>query len=144
MSKNKDLNKDKAIEEILDRISKGESLRQILPYENRIESLPHIGTFLRWVSDDVKLSEQYARAMEIRSDIIFEEILEIADDGTNDYMTIVKGHEEYEVENKELVNRSKLRVDARKWILARMQPKKYGDKVFSETKLTGIGKITIE
>ena len=134
MGNNIALEKEKAIEEIINRISSGESLRSILPYQNRSEHLPHIGTFLRWVSEDEKLSEHYARAMEIRADIMFEEMLEIADDGSNDFMTITKGDKEYEVENKEWVNRSKLRVDARKWILARMTPKKYSERLITENK----------
>ena len=58
-----------------------------------------------------------------------EEILEIADDGSNDLMTITKGDLSYEAENKEVTNRSRLRVDARKWIASKLKPKKYGDKV---------------
>ncbi len=58
-----------------------------------------------------------------------EDILDIADDGSNDFMTITKGDKTYEVENKEVTNRSRLRVDTRKWIMSKMKPKKYGDKL---------------
>ena len=39
------------------------------------------------------------------------------------------GDELVDVENKEFINRSKVRIDARKWMLGKMQPKKYGDKL---------------
>ena len=81
MGNNIALEKEKAIEEIINRISSGESLRSILPYQNRSEHLPHIGTFLRWVSEDEKLSEHYARAMEIRADIMFEGIVVVVNAG---------------------------------------------------------------
>jgi len=59
-----------------------------------------------------------------------EEVIDIADDGTNDLMllTNAKG-EQYEQENKEVTSRSKLRVEARKWLLSKLDPKKYGDKL---------------
>ena len=58
-----------------------------------------------------------------------DEIIDIADEGVNDLMTVVYGDEEYEKENKEVVNRSRLRVDTRKWLLSKLIPKKYGDKI---------------
>lgn len=60
-----------------------------------------------------------------------EEILEIADDGTNDWM-MRQGENGVALEpivDHEHISRSKLRVDARKWLMAKMQPKKYGDYV---------------
>jgi hypothetical protein len=75
--------------------------------------------------------ERYARAKEIQCEIIADDLLNIADDGIND--TIVKVNEktgeEYEIENREWLNRSRLRVDTRKWLLSKLVPKKYGDRV---------------
>lgn len=84
---------------------------------------------LNWLRKDNDFLAQYARAKQDQADFLAEEIIEIADDGSNDLMTIVKGDETYEMENKEVVNRSKLRVEARKWIAAKLKPKKYGDKL---------------
>ena len=89
-------------------------------------SAPH---FLRWVAEDADLAEQYARAMEQRADAVFDDLIEIADDGTNDWMEKHGEDDEGYKLNGEHVQRSKLRVDARKWALARMNPKKYGDKL---------------
>lgn len=86
--------------------------------------------FFQLIKEDEEKRNQYTRACEERSDLIFDEILEIADDGSEDSITVnKKGGESYEVLNKEFVERSKLRIDARKWALGKMQPKKYGDKV---------------
>jgi hypothetical protein len=68
---------------------------------------------------------QYARARDERADKIFEEILEIADDSSKDTIITDNGI----VLNNEFVQRSKLKIDARKWYLSKMLPKKYGDKV---------------
>lgn len=89
---------------------------------------------MRWLlsndEDKKEFCNQYARAREIQAEYIFEDILDIADDGRNDWMSVYnKRSGEYEdVPNPEVVNRSRLRVDARKWYLGKLQPKKYGDK----------------
>ena len=116
---------EKIFEEILEYIEDGKSLRSILKPLN----MPSSRTFFKWIDEDKEKVKRYARAMEIRAESIFEDILEIADDGTNDFMTITKGGIEYNVEDKEVTNRSRLRVDARKFFLSKVLPKKYGDKL---------------
>lgn len=118
--------KNEIISEILDRISEGESVRFILKDEDK----PSFKTFLEWVEEDEQLRKQYARAMEIRADAIFEEMFDIADDGTNDYYTVDLGDDLTTTKlDAEHIQRSKLRIDTRKWALSKMQPKKYGDKI---------------
>lgn len=58
-----------------------------------------------------------------------EETIEIADNGTNDTYTKEDGSEGV---NSDVVQRSRLRVDARKWFLSKMMPKVYGDKITQE------------
>ena len=116
---------DKVFDEVCEYIEQGKSLRSIL----RASDMPSSRTFYKWLEEDESKVKQYARATEIRAENIFEDIFEIADDGTNDFMTITKGDVTYNVEDKEVTNRSRLRVDARKWALAKMMPKKYGDRI---------------
>ncbi|WP_185269591.1 terminase small subunit protein [Chryseobacterium bernardetii] len=103
----------------------GTPLRTIL----KRKGMPSSSTFFIWLNEDDSLSKRYAQAKEIQVEALADEILEIADDGSNDYMTIIKGDMEYNVENKEVTNRSRLRVDTRKWLLSKIIPKKYGDKI---------------
>lgn len=109
---------------IIEKIEYGLSLRKSLKDEG-VSSR----TFFEWIKDNDIRQKQYAHACEERSEKIFEEMIDIADDGTNDYMTIEKGDMLYNVEDKEVVNRSRLRIDTRKWMLSKMMPKKYGDKL---------------
>lgn len=76
------------------------------------------------LSDENRLL--YARACEKRAEVIFEEILEIADEKCDD---VIYNEDGTISENREFINRSRLRIDARKWMLGKMQPKKYGDKL---------------
>ena len=74
-------------------------------------------------------SEQYARAREAQADKLAEEILAIADDGRSDTYLDGEGNEKTD---SEVIQRSKLRVEARKWLASKMAPKKYGDKIQAE------------
>lgn len=101
------------------------------------EGFPAQSTVYKWLAENKEFSERYARAREVQADILADEIIDIADDGTNDYMTIVKGDQTYNVENREVTSRSKLRVDARKWKAAKLAPKKYGDRIQQDIEMKG-------
>jgi hypothetical protein len=75
--------------------------------------------------------DQYARAREEQADKFFKEVIEIADDASGDYVTISDGQTIVDHEN---IQRSRLRVDARKWAAARLAPRKYGDRVEHDVK----------
>lgn len=107
------------------RLANGESLRTIC-YE---KDMPDHSTVISWTLSNELFYNQYARAREIQAEVMFDEILEISDDGSNDLMTITKGNVSYNTEDREVTNRSKLRVDSRKWYLSKVLPKKFGDKV---------------
>jgi Bacteriophage Sf6, terminase small subunit-like len=111
---------------ICERLGNGESLKAICASED----MPQARTVYRWLMENEAFSDNYARAIIERASHIFEETLEIADDGRNDWMEKLSASGEAIgwAQNGEAVNRSKLRVDTRKWFLSRMDPKKYGDK----------------
>jgi hypothetical protein len=71
----------------------------------------------------------YARAREIGYQKMADELVEIADDGRNDWMDIQRGKDTVRVVDKEAVQRSQIRIDTRKWILSKALPKMYGDKI---------------
>lgn len=89
--------------------------------------MPDATTFFKWITEDAEKSKQYAHACEMRAETVFEEILEIADKQGED----VVGEDEHgnHIINHNVIQRNRLQVDARKWVVARMNPKKFGDKV---------------
>lgn len=106
------------------QIAEGHSLRSIL----RREGLPTTSTWFRWLRLVEGLSEQYDRACEDRAMSYAEDIVDIADDSSGDTVEKVgRNGETYETLDTEFVARSKLRVDARKWVASRLVPK-YRDK----------------
>lgn len=117
------------IDSFCKRVAEGRSVRDVCTDDD----MPSRETIYNWLKDERKVSflDQYARATEQRADAIFDEMLDIADNGENDWMEKRHGDDEEStwVLNGEHVQRSKLRIDARKWALSKMQPKKYGDKI---------------
>lgn len=119
---------------ICEMLTEGYTLRQIC----NLDGIPGKTTIMRWLLDvsNKDLDEfrnQYARAREAQADHWADEIIEIADEGINDWMEREgKRGETQVVCDHEHVNRSRLRVDARKWLMAKAAPKKYGDKITQE------------
>lgn len=116
------------------RMENGDSLRTICADED----FPHRNTVFRWLDANEAFRSQYARAREALADFYAEEIIEISDDGTNDWMARRSeaekgaGVETGWVINGEHVQRSRLRTDNRKWYASKLAPKKYGDKLVQE------------
>lgn len=95
--------------------------------------MPCVATIFNWFRNYPEFLKQYEKAKEESADALAEEILDIADDGTNDWMIRQnKDGSESIVINAEHVQRSRLRVDSRKWIASKLKPKKYGDKTAVE------------
>ena len=114
---------------ICERLAGGESLRSIC----RDEGMPSEATVRAWALDDVQgFAAQYARAREIGYDRLAEEMLAIAD--TPVLGVKIKTNEKGETETVEsdMIEHRRLQVDSRKWMLSKMLPKKYGDKVAME------------
>lgn len=112
---------------ICERIAEGQSIRTIC----REEDMPAMSTIFKWLRTQPSFSEQYEKAKAEQAEALVEEMLEIADDGTNDWMEKFgkDGENLGYIVNGEHIQRSRLRLDARKWIASKLKPKKYSDKV---------------
>lgn len=110
-------------DKICQRIACGESLRSIC----RDDGMPVLSTVLLWVVDGKhdQFSEQYALARKVQAETLADELFDISDDGTNDWMEKFDKDGEaagYQI-NGEHVQRSKLRLDTRKWYLSKVLPR---------------------
>lgn len=108
---------------ICELLCEGKTLTRICK-EN--PNLPSDRTVRRWALDaEHPFSPQYTRAREIGYHKMADETVDIADDGTNDVTT----NDGKMVVNTDVIARSRLRVDTRKWLLSKALPKIYGDKL---------------
>lgn len=101
---------------------KGLSLRKFTEKEDS----PSMPVILEWLSKDKEFSMQYARACEARAEKIADEILNICDSTEDD---IIYDENNNLITNHNVIQRDRLRVDTRKWLLSKLFPKKYGDKI---------------
>lgn len=77
--------------------------------------------FYRWIDSNPDLKERITRARDGLINKMAEEILELAD-----AQPMIDN--EGKVDNG-WVNQTRLRIDARKWLLSKLCPKKYGDRL---------------
>ena len=86
---------------------------------------PHKKTIMRWINKYPDFGAQYARAKAFQIEAIVDEILDIADDTSHDSVVNEDGKIIYDHEH---INRSRLRIDSRKWLASKLAPKIYGDR----------------
>lgn len=97
-------------DKIFEKISVGRSVHKIC----QEDGMPSRRTFYRWLAENEDFRHNYQESLVFRQDYHFDEMLEIADSVEEDNVKIQK---------------AKLMIDTRKWVLSRMNPKKYGDKI---------------
>lgn len=113
-------------DEICERLARGESLNSIC----KSEHMPAESTVRWWVIEDRNgLSARYTQARDLGLDAMADECLQIADDGENDTYVTADGQPRTDFD---VIQRSKLRVDTRRWYLSKLAPKRYGDRIAQE------------
>lgn len=111
---------------ICDLLVDGKSLRTICS----TAKMPSRSTVIRWLAENEAFRNQYARARELQADTLAEEILDIADKAVLGERLKKDGKGRVlERQTGDMVERSKLMIDARKWYAGKLQPKKYGERV---------------
>ena len=119
---------DELADEICSLVRDGLPIREIALFDG----LPTDRTIWRWLDEKPEFRQKYASAKEVQAERQAEELLEIADNGRNDWMERHQDGEAVLVPDHEHINRSRLRVDTRKWLMSKMLPKKYGDRTSIE------------
>ena len=120
-----DEQREKIIEEIVAGLSEGTPLRELC----RMPGMPNWRTVYDWIEGDEALAARIAHARTVGFEALAEEALDIADNGTNDWIERRRqdGTVE-EVVNSEHIQRSKLRIETRLKLLSKWAPQRYGEK----------------
>lgn len=116
------------VDAFLKQCALGKSIKTI----SKDPSMPGFSTLWKWISEDEEINKKYWLAKQVTADIYAEEIVDIADDGSNDWMESNDPKNAGYALNKENIQRSRLRVDARKWSAAKLMPKRYSERVANE------------
>lgn len=123
-------------DEICRRLAQGESLRGIC----RDAHMPENNTVVNWAMTNKNgFFEQYAQARELQAWTYADEIMDIADDARNDYMEREVGEGALQVvANMEHIQRSRLRIDTRKWWVSKVLPRTFGDRLPTAAPMTSV------
>ena len=104
---------EQIFERVIEDVYRGRSLQSLIQDDFRLISYED---FLRWVKRDPTRHERFKEAQEMRTEFLAGEILEIAD-----------GVEAVDPASNDTVNRDKLRIDTRKWLMSAHNKKRYGE-----------------
>ena len=116
---------EKLRDEIAQLIAQGYSMKSI----GKMDNMPEFSTLWKWRQDYEDFNRAYWIAKQWCADIYAEEIIEIADDASEDFKPGKDGDLVFSNDN---INRAKLKIDARKWASAKLMPKRYSDRVQQE------------
>lgn len=118
--------REKIMDTICDEMVALKPMRKILADH---PDFPAWSTVFKWLGESPRFSDQYARAREAQMEARMDEVLEIADDGTNDVEEIEENGRVVRRTNHDVIQRSRLRVDTRIRLAEKMSPKKYGARM---------------
>lgn len=128
MARHSDYNNEIA-DSICELIAQGRSLNSIC----KDEGMPAAGTVYRWLFNHEEFQDKYTRARAAQADVYAEEIIEIADNSTDDLMFLASedssGESGKPVIKHSAIQRARLQIDTRKWLAGKLRPKKYGEKL---------------
>jgi hypothetical protein len=116
-----------AIDGILERIAEGVTVKKAAE-----EFFLSSSKFHSWVMKDPLIAERYDEARKIQAEVMLDDMLEIADDGANDTYVDSKGNTRTDYD---VVQRSKLRIEQRRWQGSKVNPDRFGDKVKVDQKI---------
>ncbi|MGE7367895.1 terminase small subunit protein [Neorhizobium sp. NPDC001467] len=117
---------------ICERLASGLSLRAIC----RNKSMPSKSTVFKWLGENATFADQYARAREAQADLLVDEMVAIADTPKIGKKTKRTSDGKLEETTFDMTEHRRLQIETRKWVAARMRPKKYGDKLDVDQKTT--------
>ena len=93
-----------------------------------IESAPSARTVYRMLEADEALCQRYTRAKESQLQVLADQLVDLADTDRICEKVTIKADGSREVVILDQVERTKVQIDTRKWLLSKLNPKKYGDK----------------
>lgn len=109
-------------------IESGKTLRSYC----RQEGKPSYGTVYDWLERDAEQNSRFAHARDLGEAQILQECLEIADNTQIGEIVTQKPDGSTEIKTADMIEHRKLRIETRLKLLAKWNPKKYGDKVQAE------------
>lgn len=109
-------------------IESGKTLRAYC----RQDGKPSYGTVYDWLEEDAAENSRFAHARDLGEDQIAQECLEIADNTQVGEIITIKPDGSQEVKTADMIEHRKLRIETRLKLLAKWNPRKYGERIQAE------------
>ncbi len=110
-------------DDICAKLAEGHSLRRIC----KAAGMPGQSTVYQWLQAHKSFAEQYALARELQADTLADEILDLADRSRTGLKIKTLPDGRKETTSGDMVERTRLQIDARKWLAGKLRPKVYGE-----------------
>ena len=107
----------------------GLALRKIC----EMPGMPSRRSIFYWLKENEEFSREYEIARLMQVEYWAHEIVDIADDAEGDCVLDERGQRVVDHEN---ISRARLRVDTRKWLMSKLLPKRYGDRIEAQLEVT--------
>jgi len=130
------------VNEILDKIESGMSLTEIIHDRG---DMPSVGTWYNWLRADEALADRYARAKQTQCEAMAYDILRLSNKPLMGRRTVTRETKDgtlVEVTEGDATERTRLMVEARRWYLEKIAPKRFGPKV--DVNHTGEVKVVMQ
>jgi hypothetical protein len=114
---------------ICNHVANGGSLREL---RREDATVPTYYIMAGWMAQNPVFEEQYRAARMMHADTLFDEMLDISNTPINGIMTVERANGNTEITKKDAIDHRRLQVDTRKWIVERLAPRKYGNKISAE------------
>lgn len=115
-------------DEVLERVAAGESLVTIC----KTDGMPKLTAVFGWLAADKEYADRYARAKSLCLEAWAEESIDIANTPQLGVTRTTKADGGIEEKEADMIEHRRLQIETRKWFLARLAPKKYGDRTHLE------------
>lgn len=112
-------------DQICAELAEGKSLRTVCA----AKGMPALSSIFKWMREHEEFSKQYASAKQEAADALADEVLYISDTPMMGEVRTIKPDGTIEIKQDEMLGHRRLQIDTRKWLMAKMKPKLYGDKV---------------
>lgn len=119
---------ERIFDTVISEIKKGRAVVSIL----KDDGMPCRDTFDKWLEADQSKIDKYVHACNVRHELIFEDVLKIADTPVEGKTVTIDEHGKTKETFGDMIQHRRLQIDARKWMLGKLNPKKYGDKTINE------------
>ena len=120
---------EEVVEKVCNHVANGGSLRALMRED---KTIPSYYVLFGWMQEHPEFEDKWRTARAFNADALFDEILEISNTPVDTIMTVQRAKGNVETTKKDAVEHRRLQIESRKWMIEKLAPRKYGNKITTE------------